>query len=253
MFCVLRRKQDESETQISAPNAVVGLFSVERSARTPVAGAWLANNRVSATVPGPTTHHEVLQALCSSAQRPIPVVTCCEELRSISLPRGYTLHGMAGDVIDQIACNHDGVEWWVTNSGLHIEVTPPASAVPKLSRFDQVAGPMVLKRWGSDSQRRNTKLSGKSLIEIAHELDQHEIEPRHALQPAQWTELKKHNQKAGRAAINTFEKLAKSPKLSQLLRRRMYLAPQRYSKSLETEISPPSYQIPKIFHSYPIY
>lgn len=51
-------------------------FSVERTAVTPTAGAWLANNLVNVTVPGPTTLEEVLQTLCASAQRPIPIPQC---------------------------------------------------------------------------------------------------------------------------------------------------------------------------------
>ena len=44
---------------------------------------------------------------------------------------------MLGDLLDQIAIDHDGIDWWVTDSGLHMDLISPITAVPSLSKFDQ--------------------------------------------------------------------------------------------------------------------
>ena len=37
---------------------------------------------------------------------------------------------MLGDLLDQIAIDHDGIDWWVTDSSLHMDLVPPITAVP---------------------------------------------------------------------------------------------------------------------------
>jgi uncharacterized protein (DUF4415 family) len=53
---------------------------------------------------------------------------------------------MLGDLLDQIAIDHDGIDWWVTDSSLHMDLAPPITAVPSLSKFDQMAGLLVTAR-----------------------------------------------------------------------------------------------------------
>ena len=54
---------------------------------------------------------------------------------------------MLGDLLDQIAIDHDGIDWWVTDSSLHMDLVPPITAVPNLSKFDQMAGLLITARW----------------------------------------------------------------------------------------------------------
>jgi hypothetical protein len=68
------------------------------------------------------------------------------------------------------------------------------------------------------------------------------------LQPAQWEKLRSHNQKAGRAAIKTFERLAGST-FSYILRRRLYTARDRYIVASARKSNLLKRPIPKIFHS----
>jgi hypothetical protein len=226
-------------------------FSIERAARTPVAAGWLANNIVHATLPARATHYDLVKFICGSAKRPIPVVTLCEDLREFPLLRGRSLSGVAGDLLDQIVIHHRDVDWWVTDEGLHMEVVPPDTAVSELSIFDRIAGAMVSERWEENPQKRNTNLSLESLLEIATELDRAKFKLLDVLQPKQKVALLKHNDLMASKGIKTFERAAKNPTFSHMLRRRLYVARDTYSRAASTLKKRPTSPIPAIFSSYP--
>jgi len=226
-------------------------FSVERAARTSVAAAWLANNNVSASLPAPATHYDLAKFICAAALRPIPVITLCEELREVPLLRGRSLFGLAGDLLDQIVINHRDAVWWITDEGLHMEVVPPDTAVSELSVFDRTAGMMVIEKWDKNPQKRNTNLSEKSLLEIAVKLDRTNLRLVDVLQPKQKVELLKHNDLMASKGIKTFERAAKNPKFSGMLRKRLYVARDAYSLAAATLTERPASRIPAIFSSYP--
>jgi hypothetical protein len=76
-------------------------FSVEKATQMPITVAYLANNFVSATLRTRATKFDLVEFVCTSAQRPIPVVTVCEQIRTVSLYRGRASFGMVGDVLDE--------------------------------------------------------------------------------------------------------------------------------------------------------
>jgi len=224
-------------------------FSVERAEHTSAAAAWLVGQFVNASLPAPATHHDLIEFICaSSLPRPIPVVSLCENLNSQSIIRGVAYCKMPGDLIDDVVRAHPGVSWWVTKDGLHVEVVLPANAMSELRTFDQIAGSLVVASWKKSEERKNTSLTGVALVEIAIQLDAAGLVLKDALQPAQWEKLRTHNQKAGRAAIKTFEKLAGSI-FSHMLRRRLYTARDRYIDATARKSDRAKPPIPKIFHS----
>jgi hypothetical protein len=223
-------------------------FSVEKASKTKDAAAWLVNNFVNASHPTLATHYDVVQFICTSAERPIPIVSLHDDLRSIPIIRGYVGFSRPGGLIDQIIRSHDNLEWWITEEGLHVDAVAPISAVPLLSQFDRFAGPLVAAVWKQDPNRKNTFLSDEALEAIAAQLDGAHFELKVVLQPKQWKKLTLHNQKAGRAAIKSFSKLATSMH-SQMLRRRLGIARKLYVEAVATEIDPPDQPIPRIFYS----
>jgi len=140
--------------------------------------------------------------------------------------------------------------WWVADDGIHMEVVQPETGVPKLSNFDQLSGPLVIEHWQRDPGRRNTCLSAESLHEIASLLDQSRLKPLDELQKAPRAKLAAFNQSNQKSAVKTFLQLAEHLHYSWMLRKRLYLAKDRYAQALEEVHGDPYLPIPKIFHSY---
>lgn len=235
-------------------------FCVECAALTETAGAWLADNRVSTSIPGPATHYDMVKAICASAQRPIPVMGLCEDLRAISLPRGDTFSNLAGDLLDRIASHYERVVWWVTDGGLYMEVFSPdvresttSLMVSALSHFDQVAGPLVIDHWSDVPLTGKTHLSAKALGKIAIELDRSGLKLLESLQPKPRKVLGLHNQKAGNKATKSFENAVQNKLFVTSVRRRLYVARDRYKTALKTEQKKDYEQlpIPEIYYSLP--
>lgn len=224
-------------------------FSVERADKTPAAAAWLVNNLINDTFRAPSTHYELVKFICSSARHPVPVVELSEDLRSFAVLRGLVCSAMAGELFDEIAESHDGMEWWVTDEGLHMAVVPPISAVPDLPAFDQFAGPLVIGKWDEKTVRRNTRLTEEALQEIAVELDNTKVKLFDVLRPKQREGLMKYNELMSRNGINTFEALAKSDRFSRILRRRLYVARQQYIVAAAKAGHRTRKPIPKVFYS----
>ena len=133
-----------------------------------------------------------------------------------------------------------------------MEVVPPDTAVSELSVFDRTAGAMVIEKWDRNPQKRNTNLSEKSLFEIAIDLDRTNLRLVEVLQPKQKAALLKHNDlRMASKGIKTFERAAKSPTFSHMLRRRLYVARDAYSRAASTLKKRPTSPIPAIFSSYP--
>jgi hypothetical protein len=224
-------------------------FSVERAEQTSAAAAWLVGQFVNASMPAPATHYDLIQFICaSSLPRAIPVVSLCQDLRSVSIVRGVVYSKMPGDLIDDVVRAHPGVSWWVTKDGLHVEELPAVNEVSELSTFDQIAGPLVVAAWKKSEVKKNTSLAPAALGEIAIQLDAAGLALKDALQPSQWKKLISHNQKSGRAAIKTFEKLVGSM-FSYMLRRRLYTARDNYIRARARKSNSLRQPIPKIFHS----
>jgi hypothetical protein len=224
-------------------------FCVEQAGTTDVAGAWLADNFVHRSVPGPVTHYNLIKIICGSALRPIPVISICDELHAISLPRGYTLSKLAGDHIDRIVSHYDQVVWWITDDGLHVELSALKTMVHKLSPFDKVAGPLVIANWEEVSSKGKTHLPAEALMLIAIELDRSGLTVLDNLQPAQRDALGSHNQRAGKKTDKSFEETIQNKRFVRFVRRRLYVARERYQMALKTEPTGEPAKIPESYYS----
>jgi hypothetical protein len=178
------------------------------------------------------------------------VVALPEDLKAFPLLRGRSLFAPLGTLLDQAIIDHDGIDWWVTDDGVHIELVPPSTAVPNLPKFDQIAGTLVTERWGNTGHKRNTFLSITSLKEISIKLDEAGFVFNEVIQPAQKKALNRHNQKVGRAAVKTFERAASHREFSRVLRKRLYVARDKYQDALKKS-EQPSRLIPSMFYSHP--
>jgi len=123
--------------------------------------------------------------------------------------------GLAGDEIDKIAANYEGMHWWILKDGLNMAIVPPTAA--KLSRFDELAGKLYVGMW------KDGKLSKESLMTIAKELDVAGFSLKE-LQSAQWRLLDQYNQRNPRQAIKTFEQACRHRVFVRSVRRRLYVA-----------------------------
>lgn len=130
--------------------------------------------------------------------------------------------GFAGDEIDKIATQYEEMQWWISKKGLNMAVVPRAMA--KLSRFDEFAGKLYVD--GSNT----SELPKKLLMAIAKKLDVAEFTLRE-LQPAQWKPISEYNQRNSGQAIKTFEKACLHRRFIRSIRKRLYVARDRYMKA----------------------
>lgn len=137
--------------------------------------------------------------------------------------------GSAADEIDKIARQYEEMRWWISKRGLNMAVVPPAMG--KLSRFDEFAGKLYVD--GSNT----SKLSKKLLLAIAKKLDVAEF-TLCELQPGQRTPIFEYNQRNPRRAIKTFEKACLHRRFIRSIRKRLYVARDRYMKA-HFHVSPP--------------
>src|ERR1700733_13541242 len=118
-------------------------------------------NAVSISVPGPCTHHDVVEAIASCAAIPIDIESLCTSLRGTESVRGVVCFGYVGKLLDQIAANFTNMRWWISAKGLNMATVLPA---PLLSPFDELAGKLMIDSW-------NGGLSENALWSIAKKLD----------------------------------------------------------------------------------
>jgi hypothetical protein len=179
-------------------------------------------NHISLSIPALDTHRDILEKIASHSQVPITIHSLADVLSQRKSPRGKTIFGFVGDEIGKIAAQYDDMRWWISKKGLNMAIVPPAAA--KLSRFDEFAGKLCVDRW------KDGKLSKKSLIEVAKKLDAVSFTLRE-LQPAQWGPISKYNQMNSRQAFKTFGQVCRYPKYVRSIRRRLYVARERYMKA----------------------
>lgn len=186
----------------------------------------LLDNPVSLSIAAPCTHRDAVEGIAKQSQKPIAIQSLADDLSQIKLVRCKVILGLAGDAIDDIAANYKDMRWWISKVGLNMAVVPPAAA--KLSRFDEVAGKLYVHR------SKDGRLSKDLLMAIAGKLDASGF-ALSELQPAQWRPISEHNQKNSRRAIKTFEQACRHRVGVRSVRRRLYVARERY-----TAANPPS-------------
>ena len=185
----------------------------------------LQDNPVSLAVPANSTHRDLLEAIANFLQPPLAIESLAEELDNERFSRGRTIfHRSAGDAIDKIAANYEQMYWWVSARGLNMV---SVLFMPKpLSKFDELAGRLYVE--GS----KDGELSDALLLSIAKQLDSAGLQWRRELQLAQREIIGRYNQKNSRSPLRTFEAICAHPKLVRAIRRRLYVARDRYKKRL---------------------
>ena len=182
----------------------------------------LRDNLVSLTIPTPYTHRDIVERIARQSQKVIAIGSLAPVLSRTKFVRAKVLFGSAGDEIDKIATQYEEMRWWISKKGLNMAVVPPAMA--KLSRFDEFAGELYVN--GSKS----SKLPNKLLMTIVKKLDVAEFTLAE-LQRAQRKPISEYNQKNPRQAIKTFEQACLHPRFIRSIRKRLYVARERYMRA----------------------
>jgi hypothetical protein len=170
-----------------------------------------------------SSHREHVEQIARVASKPFPVVSISKLLDEKRSLRGTVYFGDAGRQIDLILHNYPGMRWWMEKDGLVIDIVPHDAN--RLSEFDRKAGQLVC-----DGTRAG-RLSADVLREIAAELDAAGFSLLENLQPAQRKPIAAFNQKYAKAAVKTFASAASHRKFSRAVRRRLYVARDRYRKA----------------------
>jgi len=180
------------------------------------------DNHVSLSIPAPWTHRDAVEKIASQSREPIPIQSLADALSETKFVRGKVIFGFAGDKIDQIASNYEDMHWWISKEGLNMAIVPPAAT--NLSRFDEFAGKLCVDKW------KDGKLSKKSLMEITKKLDGAGFTLKE-LQPAQLRPISNHNQRNSRNPIKTFMTACLHGTYVRSVRRRLYVARERYMRA----------------------
>jgi hypothetical protein len=214
------RRIGRKKTKRLVPWLSWGRFCPERSSKL----AWILDcNHASISLPAGSTARDVVQEIARKAHPPIPIESVSDELLSTGFIRGAVFFGYAGDLLDEIANGYPNMYWWISDTGLNMRILPPE--IPELSSFDELAGSLTTQYW------RDGRLSQRALYEIAKALDEASFALKDELQPTQWQPIAQYNQKFARDAIKSFEKAARRPLFVRSIRRRLYLARERFQRA----------------------
>jgi hypothetical protein len=165
-----------------------------------------------------------VERIASRCQEPIAIQSLARDLSQTKLVRGKVIFGLAGDEIDKIASQYEDLRWWISKEGLNMAIVPPAAA--KLSEFDELAGKLYV------DMSKDGKLSKDLLKMIAKKLDTAGFTLKKQLQPAQWTPIATYNQKYARKPIKTFEQACQHRLSVRSIRKRLYVARERYTAAI---------------------
>jgi hypothetical protein len=198
-------------------------FDAERSIKAPEYVRSLERNPVSISLPEDSSHWDAVHAIAGHANCPLPVKHVSDVLKEHRAIRGRSCFGDVGDQIEKILNNYPTLRWWMESEGLVID-KPKVDLAPLLP-FDRFAGALVHSSW------TNGRLPKGSLMAIAQQLDTEKFKLRDCLQPAQWVPISKCNQKYASKAIQTFEAAARHHIFVRQIRRRLYLARDRYRRA----------------------
>lgn len=184
----------------------------------------LLENIISLTVSAGSNDFDALMQIGSSSEKSIPIKSLTDRLKGEEYIRGRVFFGRPGDEIQKILDDYPLLRWWMEKDGLVVDEA--RTELGPLSDFDRVAGGLVREHWIEG------KLSESSLILIAEKLDAEGLLLKENLQPAQWKPIADFNQKNSKSAIKTFAVAVKRPQFARSVRRRLYLARERYNKAL---------------------
>ena len=172
--------------------------------------------------PGTTPRDHIIE-MAKAASLPFQIKVLSKDLEVQRSIRGRGYFGGTGKVIEKIMQNYPALRWWLGCDGLVIDEA--SNKLNDLSQFDRMAGALIADIW------KNGHLSKESLVEIAKKLDNERFKLKDCLQPAQGKPIADYNRKKPREPIRTFSDAAGHPRLVRGVRRRLYLARNRYSQA----------------------
>lgn len=201
-----------------------GRFDEKRTRDTGGNPAILHRNLVSISIAAGSSHYEEVEQIASAANEPVPVASISKLLDGKRSLRGTVYLGDVGSEIDKIVRNYAGMRWWMEKNGLVIDVAPHNAN--SLSEFDRMAGKLAY------DGTVDGKLSTAVVSKIAAELDAAGFLLLENLQPAQRKTVCEFNQKYARSAVKTFAAAAVHKRFSRTVRRRLYVARDRYKAAV---------------------
>src|SRR5262249_46824421 len=153
---------------------------------------------VSCTLPAGSTHQDIVRMIARQSATPLPIATIPDVLNEGRSIRGVSLFGFWGTLIDRTVRQYDGMEWWMSENGLHIGSIEPST----FSEFDETAGKLMF-----DVRARRAKsnrLPKEEYIRIACELDGAGFKPVEHLEGKDRKALASWNKQYPRKAIRNF-------------------------------------------------
>ena len=183
-------------------------------------------NHLNLTMGPGSTHFEALMEFSRSAPKPFKIKFLSPKLRETKSPRGATFFGELHSEIEQILLNYPELRWWFEEGGLVVDEAQPN--FESLGRFDRIIGPIVIEN------TRDRRISKSALSSIVKSIDDEGFELKENLQPAQWKPIAAFNQRRPKVAIHSFTAAADNPKFVRYVRRRLYVARDRYRRALQS-------------------
>lgn len=201
-------------------------FDLQRSEEAHGDLGLLFENPVGVSVPRGSNQCDLLYAIAKATHRPFPVKSISEKLKGSVYTRGRACFEpiSIGNLIEKVISGHPNLRWWIEAEGLVVDEARADLDQVLRHRFDRVAGPLLEMHWSEHG------LSEASLLEIAEVLDRSDFHLLEELQPAQRKPIAAHNQKHARKPIRTFLDAARHDRFARNLRRRLYVARNRYLK-----------------------
>lgn len=219
------RKRERSQSRSRKPSVLpVGRFDELRTKDGGGSTVILDNNHASFSLPDGVTHRDVIEELTKRCDPPLPIESLSGLEGGFRYLKGITIFNNAREVVERVARAHEGVHWWVSEHGLNMCQIP--LSVRSLSKFDQLAGKLYAET------ATGCRLSKTALLAIAQRLDDAKLSLKDHLQPKFWALIAQHNQKNPRSPIKTFVKACSSPRFQKSVRRRLYVAHNKYLTSI---------------------
>ena len=180
---------------------------------------------VTISVPKATTSRDAVEQIAREVG--IPIESLSRDLLQKTFSRGRVVFGYAGDELDQIARDYDGMQWWVSDNGLNMAIvtamTPPH--VPSFEEWnigtgeESLAGAIV----GSPSRtKKNTggrpkalKLLKKNVIRKVRGSEKQEafaLACRIGKGTSISVDTLQHAEKANLATMRTLRRICQHPK-----------------------------------------
>lgn len=216
-----KRKARAAEKLEWSPAWMWERFDAERTREQDGDPSLVINNRITLSVKAGCDDHTILLEIAAAAMRPFPVVSLPPFTpERVASPWGKSIFDYVGTAIDQIVGQYPGFRWWISRDGLVVAAVPPVTK--PLSEFDRLAGRLMAESCADG------KLSAEVLRCIAVALDTADFFLKDHLQPSQWKPIAEFNQKYSKAAVKTFTQAVKRSQFERSIRRRLYVARDRY-------------------------